>query len=111
MTAAGVPLWRVAVGVLVLAGLAGIGAAMAPVYIHNWRFQESVATLAEDPDTFDRSDDAIRTSVAERAHSFGLPVTQDEVTVARDRRRLKIHLRYAVRVTLPMYTVDLHFER
>ncbi len=84
---------------------------MTPVYIHNWEFENAVDRLAHDPDAFDRSDDAIRSAVVDRAREVNLSVTPDEVTIAREGRRLLIHMKYAVRVTLPMYTVDLHFER
>jgi hypothetical protein len=47
--------------------------------------------------------------VLNRAHELDLPVKADNVHIVRSSDGLRIDVRYFVRVTLPGYTVDLHF--
>ena len=46
----------------------------------------------------------------DKARQLNLPVTEDNVHITRSAgRTLQIDVRYAVRVDLPGYTVNLHF--
>jgi hypothetical protein len=47
--------------------------------------------------------------VLDRAHQLDLPVKEDNVHIIRSREGVRIDVRYFVRVSLPGYTVDLHF--
>ena len=44
-----------------------------------------------------------------KANALNLPVTDDNVHIEHLPEGLRIDVRYFVRVTLPGYTVDLHF--
>jgi hypothetical protein len=47
--------------------------------------------------------------VLSKARELDLPVKEDNVHIIRSPEGLRIDVRYFVRVTVPGYTVDLHF--
>jgi hypothetical protein len=105
----GIPLWRVAAAVAVLAGLLFLIAVFAPIYVHNLELQNFVTEIAARPDTASKSDDLLRTLVLDKAHILHLPVRNDNVKIEHASEGMRIDVRYFVRVDLPGYTVDLHF--
>ena len=105
----GIPAWRVAAAVVVLAVLAILVATFAPIYVHNMELQNFVTDLTARPDTASKSDDLLRTDVLDKAHDLQLPVRGDNVKIAHAPEGTRIDVRYFVRVDLPGYTVDLHF--
>ena len=104
-----VPRWRIAAGVIVLAGLFFFGAMFAPVYVHNFKLQSFVSDITARSDAPSRSDDLLRTWVLDKAHDLDLPVKSDNVRIVRSSDGMRIDVRYIVRVNFPLYTVDLHF--
>ena len=104
-----VPRWRLAAAAVVLAALLAFTAVFAPVYVRNLELQNFVSDVAQRVENRTNSDDVLRTRVLERARQLELPVKEDNVKVVRSRDALRIDVRYFVRVTLPGYTVDLHF--
>lgn len=105
----GVPKWRLAAGILVLAILGFFAALLAPVYVRAFQFREFVSSLTHDVDSRDRSDDALLRLVLDESHSLNLPVTASGVQIARSGGEVRIDVRYMVRVDFPGYTVELHF--
>jgi hypothetical protein len=101
--------WRIAAGVAVLAALAWFIALFAPIYFHNMELQRYVAEVALRPENHDRPDDLLRSWVIEKAALLELPVRSDNIRIDRTGGRVRIDVRYIVRVDLPGYTVDLHF--
>ena len=101
--------WRIAAGVVVLAALAYFAAIFSPIYFHNLELQTYVAELAQAAENRGKSDDLLRTWVLDKASGLELPVKADNVRIERRGDGLRIDVRYFVRVTLPGYTVDLHF--
>jgi hypothetical protein len=104
-----VPRWRIAAAVGVLAALLGFGALFAPIYAGNLKLQSYVAEITHRVDMQSQPDESLRQSVLNRAHELDLPVKADNVHIVRSSDGLRIDVRYFVRVTLPGYTVDLHF--
>ena len=104
-----VPRWRIAAAVLVLAALAGFGVLFAPIYADNLKLQTYVEEMTRGADSQKQSDEALRQNVLKRARDLDLPVMADNVHILRSNEGLRIDVRYFVRVTLPGYTVDLHF--
>ena len=104
-----VPRWRIAAAIAVLAALAGFTVLFAPIYLHNLELQSYVADLTRDAGSVREPDDAVRANVLKRAGELNLPVKADNVHIDRSADGLRIDVRYFVRVTLPFYTVDLHF--
>jgi hypothetical protein len=104
-----VPRWRIAAAVLVLAALLGFGAMFAPIYAGNLKLQTYVAEITRRVESQNQPDEALRQNVLNKAHELDLPVKADNVQINRSPEGLRIDVRYFVRVTLPGYTVDLHF--
>jgi hypothetical protein len=94
---------------VVLAVLLAFTAMFAPIYFRNIELQNFVSEVAQRVETRTNSDDILRTWVLDKAHELDLPVKGDNVQIIRSREGVRIDVRYFVRVTLPGYTVDLHF--
>ena len=103
------PTWRLAVGVLVLVALGAFGVELIPLYYRNYQFQRYVSLAAQRVQNQTKSDDALREWLVDKADSLNLPVKAGDVHIQRSADRMRIDVRYAVRVDLPGYTVDLHF--
>ncbi|HUI58109.1 MAG TPA: hypothetical protein VLY04_24210 [Bryobacteraceae bacterium] len=103
------PRWRIAAGCLVLAGILFFLVLFTPIYFRNLELQNFVGGITHRVENQAKPDAVLRSQVLERAHQLSLPVTEDNVHVIRSGEELRIDVRYVVRVTLPLYTVDLHF--
>jgi len=103
------PRWRVAVGCAVLGLLVVISARLAPSYLRNYQLQQFVEETTQRVANQTASDDVLRTQIVEKAAELDLPIKADNVLVKRTAGGLRIDVRYAVRVDLPLYTVSLHF--
>jgi hypothetical protein len=101
--------WRIAAAVVVLTALVGFAALFAPIYFHNMELQRFVAEVARREGAQARPDELLRTWVLEKASQLELPVKADNVQIRRSADGVRIEVRYFVRVSLPGYTVDLHF--
>jgi len=98
-----IPPWRAGAGIAVLLALAAVGALLIPVYLHNMELERFVR------DQPAGSDEAIRQAIVDKGRSLGLDIALDHLQI----KRLaggETQVRYVVRVTLPLYTVDLHFS-
>jgi hypothetical protein len=104
-----VPRWRIAAAAVVLVALLAFTAMFAPIYFRNLELQNFVSEVAQRVENRTNSDDVLRTWVLDKAHELDLPVKGDNVQIIRSREGVRIDVRYFVRVTLPGYTVDLHF--
>ena len=104
-----VPRWRKAAAIAVLAALAGFAALFSPIYFHNLELQNYVADLTHGVDAQKQPDDALRDKVLKKAGELDLPVKADNVHIEHSAEGLRIDVSYFVRVSLPFYTVDLHF--
>lgn len=104
-----VPRWRIAAGIAILAALGGFTALFAPIYFHNLELQNYVAAVTRRVESQTQSDDVLRTRILDKAHELSLPVTEDDVHITHTGHNLQIDVRYFVNVSLPGYTVNLHF--
>ena len=104
-----VPRWRIAAAIAVLAALLGFGVLFAPIYAGNLKLQSYVAEITHRVDAQNLPDEALRQNVLNKARELDLPVRADNVHISHLPDGLRIDVRYFVRVTLPGYTVDLHF--
>ena len=105
----GVPKWRLACGLLVLAALGLFAAILAPLYLHAFELRAYVSGLTNDADSRDRSEDGLVRMVLAKSRSLNLPVTPAGVQITRSGGGLRIEVHYRVKVDLPGYTVELHF--
>ena len=79
-------------------------------YFDNWELQQYLDSFIADASNRARPDGVLEATVADHAAKLGIPVSPGEVHVLRAGDSLRIEVRYAVRVDLPLYTVDLHFR-
>ena len=98
-----------AAAVAVLAALLGFGGMFAPIYVNNLRLQNFVAEITQGASAGKQSDESLRAAVVNKANALNLPVKADNVHIDRLPEGIRIDVRYFVRVSLPGYTVDLHF--
>jgi len=103
-------LLRVAAGILVLMGLAGVGLVLVPPYAANFQLQRYINQLIDDPATASQPPDAVRAKVLNKASSLGLPLGPQDVQVMPSQNALRIDALYVVHVDFAGYTVDLHFR-
>ncbi|MDR3701222.1 MAG: hypothetical protein P4L56_16365 [Candidatus Sulfopaludibacter sp.] len=104
-----VPRWRIAAGIAVLVAMAGLLGVFTPIYFHNLQLQNFVGGLTQAVDSQHSPDAQLRAQILQRAHTLGLPVTEDNVQISRSPGTLRIDVRYLVPVQLPGYAVNLHF--
>jgi hypothetical protein len=106
-----VPRWRIALAVLVLAGLVFLLAVFTPIYFSNLKLQSFVSDVTQHVENHAKSDDLLRTMVVDKAQELRLPVAAENVHISRAAGGAleTIDVRYAVEVNLPGYTVNLHF--
>jgi hypothetical protein len=107
----GVPRWRIAVAIGILAALVLLLASLAPAYFHNLNLQNYVSSLTRGPAPGGTSDGILRQEIVDKAKELNLPVSADNVRITRaaDGKLEHIDVRYFVDVNLPGYTVKLHF--
>jgi hypothetical protein len=98
-----------AAAAVVLAALVAFTAMFAPIYFRNLELQNFVSEVAQRVGIQTNSDGVLRTWVLDKAHELDLPIAEDNVQVIRSREGVRIEVRYFVRVSVPGYTVDLHF--
>ena len=101
--------WRQAAGIAVLAVLAFLAIRLGPIYFHNQQLQQFVEEVTRRDTAPTSSDDVLRSWVLSKAADLELPVVADNVHIERSPSKVRIEVRYIVRVNLPLYTVDLHF--
>jgi hypothetical protein len=104
------PPWRIAAAVFIFGALVFFLAMFAPIYYRNLQLHSYVSDLTQSVESRPISDDLIRTRIAAKAHDLNLPVAEDNVHILHAPGRTDVQVRYFVRVTLPGYTVDLHFN-
>jgi hypothetical protein len=93
-----------AAGVIVLAGLVSVGAVVAPVYFRNRELERSLEQSQP------VSDEALRRAILDKGRSLGLDIAPDHVQIRRVPGAGRAEVRYVIRVTFPLYTLDLHFS-
>ena len=106
----GVAAWRLVTGIAVLVALVGFCILLANPYIQNWKLQSYVERVAFNRELLQANEEVIAAGVANRAAQLGLPLHVDQVRVTKSESGAYIEGRYAVRVDMLFYTVDLHFR-
>lgn len=95
--------WRIVAGSAVLAVLAWIGVLLIPVYLHNFELDRVLRASRIS------SENAARQFVLDRGRSLGLDISPNQLQIRRLPASTGVQVRYVVRVSLPLYSVDLHF--
>jgi hypothetical protein len=76
----------------------------------NWRLQNYLNDLADDPGTTRRPLGAVRSEVLNAAATLGLPLRSDDVSISPTENGVKIEVLYIVHVNIAGYAIDLHFR-
>lgn len=95
--------------VALLAVFVYISASLAPYFVDNLRLQRYVEEITHSSPITPRSPEWVRAQVVQRARQLGLPVEANDVQVEITGARTRITVRYLVEVSIPGYTVKLHF--
>lgn len=99
-----VPAWRIAAAGVVLAALGLMGGVLVPVYLRNFELEKFLRQ------TQPSSDEALRQTLLDKGLSLGLDIVPDHLQIRRSPGSGRTDVHYVVRVSLPLYTVDLHFS-
>jgi hypothetical protein len=98
------PAWRIGAGVAVLGAFSWFAVLLVPVYLRNLQLQDF---LRETPAA---SDEMLQQAILNKSHSLGLDITPDHLQIRRTPGGGPTVVRYVIRVTIPLYSVDLHFS-
>jgi len=96
--------WRIVAGSIVLAALAAVGILLVPVYLHNLQLSRELRAAHIS------SENAARKFVLDRGRSLGLDIAPNQLQIRRLPGTAAVEVRYMVRVSFPLYTVNLHFS-
>jgi len=91
-------------GSVVLAALAAVGILLVPVYLHNFQLSRELRAAHIS------SENAAREFVLDRGRSLGLDIAPNQLQIRRLPGTAAVEVRYMVRVSFPLYTVNLHFS-
>lgn len=97
------PPWRIGAGLAVLAAFSWVAILLVPVYLKNQQLQDFLrATPAA-------TDEMLTEAILNKSRSLGLDITPERVQI-RHPPGGPASVRYVIRVTMLLYTVDLHFS-
>ncbi len=83
---------------------------VVPVYWGNYRLGREVDEQAISLTYTNKNEADIAVILVERAHSFDVEITPEQVKVVRTPSDLSITVEYSVHVDLPFYPLDLKFK-
>jgi hypothetical protein len=101
------PLWRLIAALLVIAAMVAVLAALAPVYLKDYRLGQYMKSVASETNA---QDDVVKAEVLTRARQLDLPVTQEDLQISHPKGRLELQVRYAMQMDFSVYQVDVHFH-
>jgi hypothetical protein len=101
-------------GLFVIAAAIYLGVELVPVYYANYEFQDVIKTEATLQTYTTKPEAEIQAGIYKKAQQLELPLSQDQIQVQRrgttGTGSLTIRAAYTVRVDLPGYPLDLHFD-
>jgi anti-sigma-K factor RskA len=101
------PLWRLIAALLVVAAMVAVLAALAPVYLKDYRLGQYMKSVAS---ASNAQDDVVKAEVLERARELDLPVRPEDLQLSHPSGKLEMQMRYAVQMDFSLYQVDVHFH-
>ena len=99
-----IPIWRIGAAIVVLGGFALFGGLLGRVYLRNLQFERFLR------DTAPAADEVLKTTILDKGRSLGLDIAPDHLQIRHDAANGHTDVRYVVRISFPLYTVDLHFS-
>ena len=101
------PLWRLIAALLVIAAMAAVLAALAPVYFEDYQLGQYMQSVARAANV---QDEAVKAEVLARAHQLDLPVRSEDLQISHPAGKLDLQMKYAVQMDFSLYQVDVHFH-
>jgi hypothetical protein len=83
---------------------------VAPLMIDVGELDKEITALADRASRHDYNDARILRDILQKAEDLNLPVTQDEVTIKRSSKRIKITVIYDLPIEFPGHTYVWHKE-
>jgi hypothetical protein len=101
-------------GIFVVVMMVYLGAEVIPPYFSNYEFEDALKTEALIATNSSKTEADIRESVFKKAQDLGIPITKDVIKTQRTGTQgsgvVSIDATYTVRLYLPGYSTDLHFD-
>ncbi len=98
------------IGLAVLAAAVYIGWTMIPPYFDNYKLEDIIADEARINTYSNKSEDAMRETVYQKAKDLDIPLTRENINVTRQGQSVAIDVNYTVHLDYPIHPVDLHFQ-
>ena len=95
-------------GLIVLGIAAFIAYKVIPVKVKAAELQQEVTDAAKSAGML--NDDKIRGDILAKAHEDNLPVTEDNIRIARANSEITVDVQYVVPIQFPGYTYQWHIE-
>jgi len=77
---------------------------VAPIMIHVGELDKEISTLADRANRREYNDQRIRRTILDKAEALDLPVAKESINIKRTSNRIKVTVRYIVRIEFPGYT-------
>jgi|SRR5579863_7608 len=101
-------------GLLVIVTAVYLGAELVPIYYANYEFQDVIKTEATLQTYTTKPEPEIQQMIFKKAQDLQIPLNREQIKVQRHgytgTGSLTIQAPYVVRVDLPGYPLDLHFD-
>ena len=81
-----------------------------PAYWNNYKVSRMISEQAIIFTNFPKSDDDIKTTIAEKAQDMDVPIAPEQIALVRRRGDISISFAYSVHIDMPGYPFDLNFE-
>jgi predicted membrane protein len=82
-----------------------------PPYIHNYQFQDSVEEIARFGGLdYRTTDEDIRQKVLKSAQDLKIPISAEDINVARSNQEVVVWVDYTVHINVPVHPFDLEFH-
>jgi len=92
------------VGGIVALVLVLVSIKVAPIMIHVGELDKEIGVLADRANRREYHDQRIRKSIFTKAEQLDLPLNKKSVDIKRTSNRIKITVRYTIRIDFPGYT-------
>jgi hypothetical protein len=97
-------------GLAILAAAVYVGWNMIPPYFNDYKLEGAIADEARLNTYSNKSEQAMRETVVQKAKDFDIPLTTDNVTVTRGSGTVDIDVKYTVHLNFPIHPVDMSFH-
>jgi hypothetical protein len=87
-----------------------LGWNLIPPYFNDYKLEGAIADEARINTYSNKSEDAMRETVVQKAKDFDIALNSDNVTVTRGNGTVAIDVKYTIHLDFPVHPVDLNFH-